>query len=151
MTVAQVAQALEDAKELPPRPDNLQLAAEPRNDIGNGQRLLARYGHDILDVAEAGWHIWADKRWELSIGQRGGPGPEVLRLAHDTARRIADEADAVEGSAPELPLIDDDSTEAKRTRAIWAALMDRASKHHKFGVASGNQGENRGHAEDGSA
>ncbi len=67
-----VSRAIEEAA-LPP--DNRELAKEPRNDIGNGRRLLARHGQDLFDVAEAGWHVWNGKRWELSAGSVAALGP----------------------------------------------------------------------------
>src|SRR5579871_6210716 len=121
-----------------------ELARQPRNDIGNGQRLLSRHGEDLLDVAEAGWHVWSGQRWEPSIGQRGGPGPEVLRRAHDTARAISDEADAIGESAPELPLTEDTSPEAIEKRRLHDAILLAATAHRKFGIASGNQGKIEG-------
>jgi len=142
--VDQVARAIEDGEELPPPPDELELAGLERNDVGNGQRLLARHGHNLLDVAEAGWHVWGGKRWELSIGQRGGPGAEVLRVAHDAQARIASEAEALKGSAPKLPGPHDTSLEAERTREIHAAVLAQAGAHRKFGIASGNHGKIEG-------
>ena len=37
-------------------PFELELAALPRNDTGNAERLIKRRGHDFLWVKDAGWY-----------------------------------------------------------------------------------------------
>lgn len=142
MSTEDVKGAIAAAREVPPAippADNRELAMQPRNDIGNGQRLLARHGADLIDVAEAGWHVWASSRWEMSVGQRGGPGPDVLRRAHETAKAIEDEAEALGKAAPPLPPADDNSEEGKAAIRRYQAWIDRTQKHHKWCISSGNQ------------
>lgn len=148
MTINQVKQAIDNASDVtapPGPPDDRKLASKPRNDIGNGERLLARYGEDLIDVAEAGWHVFSGKRWELSIGQRGGPGAEVLRLAHATAKAIAEEAHTIAQEAPDDPGDSEDLTpSAIEQRMTRKRVLARADSHYKFGIATGNQGKIEG-------
>ena len=34
-----------------------------RNDIGNAERLIARYGNDLMFVLGGGWYVWDKCRW----------------------------------------------------------------------------------------
>ena len=68
---------------------NLYLAEKERNDLGNGERLLARHGSDLLYVREIGPHIWSGTHW-----RRLGAEEEWRRRAHQTARSILEEAQA---------------------------------------------------------
>lgn len=61
----------------------------PRNDIGNAERLIARHGHDLLDVDGAGWHVWDGRRW----AKDGGPA-EAVKRAHLTAKSARGEVAA---------------------------------------------------------
>src|SRR5258706_16421916 len=79
--------------------DELKLAREPRNDIGNARRLLARFGRDLLHVEGSGWFFWAESHWQPTIGDHGA-GPEAIKRAQATAEAIAAEADALETDAP---------------------------------------------------
>lgn len=148
MTVRQVKDAIETAEDItapPGGPDNRKLASKPRNDIGNGERLLARFGDDLVDVTDHGWHVFTGKRWELSIGRQGGPGAEVLRFAHATAKAIADEAETIALEAPEDPADPDDKTPAAiALRSTRRSVLQRAADHYKFGITSGNQGKIEG-------
>jgi putative DNA primase/helicase len=56
-------------------------------DMGNGQRLVLRHGHDLR-------YCWAHKRWYVWDGRRWCPDQtgEVERRAKDTARSILEEA-----------------------------------------------------------
>lgn len=73
-----------------PPVDNVRLAKLELNDVGNGERFMARYGRDALFVREVGWHHWDGKRWA-----RAGADQAVRRMAHATARGILEEVDAV--------------------------------------------------------
>jgi len=112
----------------PPASINRELANLPRNDDGNGQRLLRRYGDDIVYVEGVAWHVWDGKRWRPSLGQRGGPGAEVIKCAHLAEQAIRNEAEALEMDAPA----------AGDAAADWAK---RVEGHYKFGVGSGNAGK----------
>lgn len=70
-------------------PDIFETCARfEQNDTGNGKRLLAHFGADILHVRDIGWHVWGGTRWELEGGQEG-----VEICAQKTAVLIAREAD----------------------------------------------------------
>jgi putative DNA primase/helicase len=67
--------------------DPLKLAFWDRNDLGNAERLKARFGSDLMYVGNIGWHVWDGRRW-----QREG-GEELVRLrCYWTAKRIREEA-----------------------------------------------------------
>lgn len=74
---------------------NLALADKERSDLGNAERLIARHGKDLLFVRERGWHCWTGTHWRES-----GAEDEVKRRAHETARSIAEEVDALQKRGP---------------------------------------------------
>ncbi|WP_394689036.1 phage/plasmid primase, P4 family [Hoeflea sp.] len=99
----------EDAPQ-PPEPDAQELtadeilaecASEPETDIGNGRRLLIRYGNRILHVARVGWHGFDGKHWK-----EDEDGSVVRPLAQKTAEFIDDEAMAMTASEEEATLIE---------------------------------------------
>ena len=75
-----VAAAVARAEILPEQIDNEALAKLPRNDIGNGQRLRARHGRDLVSVNDFGWRYWDDCRWSGHSADS-----HVLIRAHQTA------------------------------------------------------------------
>ena len=46
------------------------LAKKPLNDIGNGERLRARYGRDLMFVPEIGRVAWTGSHWSTRVGDR---------------------------------------------------------------------------------
>lgn len=58
-------------------------------DLGNAQRLRARFGADLLNVRYHGWHAWDGRRWD-----RVGGEDRVQIRAQDTAKMIRREAAA---------------------------------------------------------
>ena len=87
----------------PPRSEDDLLAdcaMEPETDIGNGRRLLARYGDRIIHVAHVGWHGYDGRRWK-----EDDDGSVVRPLAQKTAERIAEEARLITATEEELDLI----------------------------------------------
>jgi putative DNA primase/helicase len=100
----------------PPDPDERDLARKLKNDIGNAERLRARYGHSLLSVAEVGWHIWDGCRWD---GQDGDT--LALRYAHLTAKAIFDEANELEREGSSEP----EEIEAHRK---WASQSGNSPK-----------------------
>jgi len=109
--------------------DDRKLLYEPPNDTGNARRLIARHGHDMLFVDDIGWHVWDAKRFQ---GGKFGEAEATTR-AQMTAEAITIEARLI---ADELRRSEDERSEAATEKR--ALLMDRAEKHSKFGVASGN-------------
>ena len=90
------------------------LGDEPRNDMGNCERLIARFGRELMHVPESGWYVAEPGHWSRELGDQGAR----LR-AQRTAQLIAAEADA-------------DRSDADR----WD--RDRLEAHLKFAVSSGN-------------
>jgi len=143
-----IAAAIDNASADPPELDDRALADEPRNDYGNGRRLRARHGADMLLVDAVGWHVWDGRRFAAPPDKRA---PEAQKRAHQTAMAIADEAEALEddvvrpaerelerlegeGSAPTPALI-------KEARERLKDAIDRLDSHRKFGIGSGNSGK----------
>lgn len=63
----------------------------PRNDYGNGQRLLRRFPGRLMFVPEIGWHGWDGRRWSVDDGER-----LAQLLAQETALSMAGEVQAAE-------------------------------------------------------
>jgi len=55
------------------------------DDIGNGERFIARHGHKLRYVLEWGWLVWNSKYWEKDRGR-------VATWAKETARSLFAEA-----------------------------------------------------------
>lgn len=66
----------------------------PLTDLGNAERLVDRYGQDLLYVPEWGkWLVWDNCRWVPDIDS-----VRVRELAADTVRSIKTEAEKFTGS-----------------------------------------------------
>lgn len=117
-------------------PSDRELADEPRNDYGNGRRLIARHGRDLRAVGELqrqtqdGWIVWDGARWSADEGW-----PEAQKRAHRTAGAIADEADAIEAEGPPAQK---DGEDEKQYDARVKRWEKRIETHHKWAVSSGN-------------
>ncbi len=123
--VDDIAEAIERAAPLEPLPPNdRELADLPRNDYGNGRRLIARHGRDLLHVDERGWYVWDGRRF---AAQPAKEAPDAVRLAHATAAAIKAEARALKDDRPPA----EDPQE-------WG--QKHVDPHLKFAVASGNAG-----------
>ena len=71
------------AVESEPKPegDALELFGHPLNDIGNAERLIARYGDKLRYVVNVGWFVWDGRRFHYD--------PAIVKariFAHDTVR-----------------------------------------------------------------
>jgi putative DNA primase/helicase len=141
--IAAAASAAAAAEPLPP--DDGALAEEPRNDIGNARRLIARHGHDLIHVDESGWHVWTGRQWQ---GQPAKAAPDALLRAQATAEAIEREARSLhpplleaEGELHRLERQEPrDVPAVLRARERVEDARQRVSSHRKFGVASGNSG-----------
>ena len=100
---------------------DLDLAYLVRNDYGNAQRLIRRFGTEMLYVRDVGWHTFNGKRWSREEGK-----DLATRFAHQTASAMFKEAEALRdrGQRP------DESEKDFKER------MERAEK---WAVGSGNQ------------
>jgi len=76
----------------PAAPDDLldRCAAFPLNDYGNGQRLMAHYGENILLVPRLGWYRWGGKIWRSDEDEL-----DVRRDAQQIAAKILLEVDHI--------------------------------------------------------
>ena len=78
--------------ELPKRSNN-ELAAElarlGENDTDNAQRFAQRFGEKVIYTAGHGWLVYDGKRWRVDDLL------QIIELAKETARRIADEAQCI--------------------------------------------------------
>jgi putative DNA primase/helicase len=97
-----------DAPELTAEEMLAECAGEPETDIGNGRRLLIRYGSRILHVARVGWHGFDGKHWK-----EDEDGSVVRPLAQKTAEFIDDEAMAMSATEEEAILIEAGQTARK--------------------------------------
>lgn len=52
----------------------------PMNDIGNGQRLIRRYGSDLIYIERMGWFAWTGTHWDGEGGER-----YAEKISHKTA------------------------------------------------------------------
>lgn len=65
-------------------------AAFPLNDYGNGQRLMAHFGEDILFVPRLGWYRWGGRFWRSDEDEL-----DVRRDAQQIAARILSEVEHI--------------------------------------------------------
>ncbi|QQG36838.1 MAG: hypothetical protein HYS17_03440 [Micavibrio aeruginosavorus] len=96
------------------------LSKIERNDFGNGQRLVARYGHDLISVPKAGWYGWTGQRWSLQIG---------AAMAHKYSQRISRDLRGEVIAAMAAGPKDDEPPKD---------FMARIKAHYKFSFDSGN-------------
>jgi putative DNA primase/helicase len=97
-----------DTPELTAEEKLAECAREPETDIGNGRRLLIRYGNRILHVARVGWHGFDGKHWK-----EDEDGSVVRPLAQKVAEFIDDEAMAMSATEAEATLIEAGQTARK--------------------------------------
>lgn len=129
-------------------------AAQPQNDTGNGKRLLARHGDDLLWVREVGPHFWDANHWEVTGGLEA-----ATRAAQETAAAIAMEANwlsylpheeailekaAAAKAKAESERSEDDKALIKKAAEVEDALENRQKTRRKFAVASGNSSKING-------
>lgn len=96
------------------------LCRLPLNDLGNSQRLLARYGETVKYVENIGWHGWTGTHWSLDEGYR-----VAQKAAHLVAQDLKRELLALISFGPYEGELDDD-------------FKDRIGKFRKFVNNSGN-------------
>lgn len=119
-----IARASEAAEEVKVETSSGGLDAElfhyARNDYGNAQRLLKRFGQRIIHVSGKGWYAWDGKRWNLNRGDQ-----LAQQLAHTTALGILEEIKAYR-------------TKAKDEGKDKERIDEMCDKHRKWATASGN-------------
>ena len=62
--------------------ENNAITNLPLTDSGNRDRLVNRYGKQMLFVPEQGWRIWDNSRWSIDVSNR------ITEMALNTARVI---------------------------------------------------------------
>lgn len=70
---------------------NRVLAFQPLNDFGNANRLIHRYGDNLLFIPNIGWFAWDSARWD-----RDGGHAAAVKLGHRVAQAVIDEAKALQ-------------------------------------------------------
>jgi putative DNA primase/helicase len=104
-------------------PSDLELSFQPRSDLGNARRLIARFGADLMYVDRVGWFAWDDRRWSAEIGAF-----EAQKRAQQTGELIFGEARAMDEAGPR-----DGETDKQ--------FDGRVTAHRKFAVSCGNSGK----------
>lgn len=90
------------------------------NDAGNTERLVTRYGKNLIYVERSGWYSWNKKHWSREEGAKN-----AYLFAEHTAEKIMDEAVAAMCAG-----LRDGETPKKFTERIKA--------YYKFAINSGN-------------
>lgn len=88
---------------------DLRLSKLPLNDYGNAQRLIERFGRDLMYIHGPGWFAWDGKRWreDRSAGKQA-VGMKAIRFAQLTAEAIKDEAKAASRDPKTVARFDDE-------------------------------------------
>jgi putative DNA primase/helicase len=69
---------------------DLELAFQPMNDDGNANRLVRRYGEDLMFVKNVGWFAWTGARWDRERGDA-----EFIKRGHQLSRAMRGEYKAL--------------------------------------------------------
>ncbi|MEH6476690.1 MAG: phage/plasmid primase, P4 family [Sneathiella sp.] len=115
-----------DAEELDRR-----LVWYDRNDYGNGQRLIVRFGENLLYIPGLDWFVWDGKRWHHDT-----EGMAARRTAHKVARAIRDEYKTM--NLRELAEKIQEK-EAAVPGGPYEAAAKAIEAHKRWAVNSGNQ------------
>lgn len=111
------------------------LAREPTNDLGNGNRFLARNKEKICYVEKNGWFGWDGSHWSFEDGER-----RAEKAAHDTATAMKREALVHAQFEPDPPPDDADKLTKEIFQAEWKKHDKRFRAYWKFAHESGNLG-----------
>lgn len=98
----------------------LNLALRRRNDMGNAERMVVRFGSRLVYVREVGWLVWAGTHWERTAGDVA-----ARRYAHQAAVALQHEARILEKRG----------AFADEKKADYEKRIDRA---RKWATACGN-------------
>jgi len=140
-----------ETADVEPDAGDYDLAKLPRNDTGNADRLVAREGHNLIHLDEAGWHWWGGKYWQPGPSRKS---PDATLAAQRVADAIAREAEALKREAKDFkdampaepPKVKEGETDPYALeRATYRMLctelelkLKRIDAHFRFGVGSGN-------------
>lgn len=149
---------------MPPLDDLRRAAGFPINDLGNGQRFVLHFGHDVMHVPRVGWHVWDDRVWQIdpdmiATRKRAQRLSELvlaevpfITLSDEKMRLLATEAELIaERDALQLTRDDDgklsDVGESRMARieaelraigGIRASLSKIRTAHRTFARSTGN-------------
>jgi len=119
------------AEEWKPQPTRVQ--AFPLTDLGNGERLKARYGDDLrYEAASKHWYNWDSTRWAQDDSLR------VEEYAKQTTRSILLEAEAEESVDRRRDVIE----HAQRTESRSRQVNMIASAQHLLATTPGQWDQN---------
>lgn len=88
-----VAQPPDDDDGEPP-PDR-ELATYDKSDKGNGERLIQRFGRDLVFVDQNGWAVWDGKRFGYELGEAA-----ATKLCHRMVEKLRDEVKELRDLGP---------------------------------------------------
>lgn len=128
-----------------------ECAGLDENDADNGKRLLKWFGGKILNIQEAGWHVWTGTHWDGEQGQHA-----VERFAHLVVQRIKREAALLEFSKVEADFLAEvqnqiEGLEAgdyvpvelrkkmKQAEELQKQLGKKKSQRFNFGIRAGDR------------
>jgi putative DNA primase/helicase len=108
-------------------PDHESLAWKELNDLGNAERLVARYDGKLCFVDGMGWVAWTGTHWSAEEGQA-----IATRAAHEVARSMKDEFKALRDQIKEERLRKGVSADMASKRLAdlfqWAKTSGNANK-----------------------
>jgi putative DNA primase/helicase len=130
---ADIAVAIEAADQREPHEINPELASGKSldlicasylfNDMGNANRLRARFGRDLIFVKDAGWFAWTGSHWSLEEGF-----VRAERCAHAAVAAIFKEAAALEQLGPKLGETDAQFAARIKAHKAWAVRSGNSNK-----------------------
>lgn len=134
-------------------------AALPLNDLGNGRRLQAHFGEDLIWVPRVGWHVWDGTRWAADpdaiavrrVAQELGPkiaaevwhialsDIEMARLA-ERGKLATDLATAEADEPPDMARISQLRAQIADLTVLAKRLTALRREHRSWVRSSGNSG-----------
>lgn len=85
-----------------------EAAKEPLNDLGNGRRFVIHFGEDIRYVAQVGWHVWDQRRWEKDAEISRDLSPLIRHRAQQMSELIEKEVDFIQPSKRDRQLLNEE-------------------------------------------
>lgn len=101
------------------------------NDQGNAQRLIERFGPDLMYVPTKDWFVWDGRCWVPDVEAQ-----LVNKMAHKVAAQIQTEADEIDIDLLIQQYICRDGLTDKKARSEARSAI---KCHKKWGINSGNQ------------
>lgn len=108
-----------------------ELSNLERNDYGNAQRLIRRYGNQLIHVTGKGWFVWDGRSWRYDAD-----GMQARIYAHKVAKAVQNEVASMDVSEILKELVE--QQRAPYSKAYEAAYK-KIEGHRRWATASGNQ------------